>query len=253
MNAPETSSARTARPSLARVGAVQCVLFDFFGTLVGYNPSRKEQGYDRSHAVFRRLGGTLEYDPFLHVWDELFCDFERRCDGDDREFSMWDVTTAFFAAATTAGTVPPLDVDEFVAVYLDEWSTGVSDIDGLAAMLEDLGRTYRLAVVTNTHAPDLVPGHLRRMGLDGAFDAVITSVEVGRRKPHPAIYAAALERLGVEPAGCVFVGDTLAPDYLGPRAAGMAARLIDPAGHHADAVPAADRLMSVLDLASTLP
>jgi len=233
------------------VSGFDCVLFDFFGTLVGYNPSRKEQGYDRSHAVFRRLGGTLDYDPFLHTWDELFCGFEARCEDDDSEFSMWDVTAALFAAAV--GEVPARhDLDEFVAVYLDEWNTGVSDIDGLATMLAEVGRAHRLVVVTNTHAPDLVPAHLRRMGLDGAFDAVVTSVDVGWRKPHPAIYAAALGHTGVDPARCVFVGDTLAPDYLGPRTAGMAARLIDPAGRHADTVPAVDRLATILDLAATL-
>lgn len=198
-----------------------------------------------------RLGGTLDYDPFLHTWDELFCGFELGCEDDDHEFSMRDVTAAFFAA--TADRPPtPADLDEFVDVYLEEWNTGVSDIDGLATMLADVGRTHRLAVVTNTHAPDLVPAHLRRMGLDGAFDAVVTSVEVGWRKPHPAIYAAALGRAGVDPSRCVFVGDTRAPDYLGPRAAGMAARLIDPM----DATPPTSRQptasATVLDLVSTL-
>ena len=239
--------------SLARVSGVDCVLFDFFGTLVRYNPSRKEQGYDRSHAVFRRLGGTHGYDDFLHTWDELFCAFELRCEDDDSEFSMWDVTTAYFAQALPdASAATATDVDEFVAVYLDEWNTGVSDIDGLAAMLDEIGRTHRLAVVTNTHAPDLVPGHLRRMGLDGAFDRVVTSVETGWRKPHPAIYESALASVGIDAGRCVFVGDTLEPDYVGPRAAGMAARLIDPAGRHAATVPAADRLDSILDLPSSL-
>lgn len=168
---------------------------------------------------------------------------------------MWNDTNAIFAASLGAAPseLTTDDLDKFVAAYLDEWNTGVTDIDGLASMLAEMGRTHRLAVVTNTHAPDLVPGHLRRMGLDGAFDAVITSVEVGRRKPHPAIYAAALARMGVEPQRCVFVGDTHGPDYVGPRAAGMSARLIDPAGRYADRVPVADRLVSVLDLVASLP
>ena len=54
------------------------------------------------------------------------------------------------------------------------------------------GRPHRLAVVTNTHHPTLVPDHLDAMGLSPHIDAVITSVEVGWRKPHPAIYEAVL-------------------------------------------------------------
>lgn len=42
---------------------------------------------------------------------------------------------------------------------------------------------------------------------DELFDAVVISGEVGLRKPDPAIYALAAERLGVPPAACVFVDD----------------------------------------------
>ena len=47
------------------------------------------------------------------------------------------------------------------------------------------------------------------------------SSEVGLRKPDPAIYALAAERVGVEPAACVYVDDL--PGNLKPaRALGMA-------------------------------
>ncbi len=46
--------------------------------------------------------------------------------------------------------------------------------------------------------------------------------EVPRRKPHPAALRLALQRLGVEPAACVYVGD--APeDVVMARRAGVAA------------------------------
>jgi putative hydrolase of the HAD superfamily len=57
--------------------------------------------------------------------------------------------------------------------------------------------------------------------LEELFDAWVISSEVGLRKPDPAIYELAAERLGLEPAACVFVDDL--PGNLKPaRALGMA-------------------------------
>ena len=52
------------------------------------------------------------------------------------------------------------------------------------------------------------------------FDAVVISGEVGLRKPDPAIYALAAERIGLAPAEIVFVDD-LSPNVRGAVAAGM--------------------------------
>jgi epoxide hydrolase-like predicted phosphatase len=55
---------------------------------------------------------------------------------------------------------------------------------------------------------------------DEIFDVVVISGEVGMRKPEPAIYRLAAERLGVEPAQCVFVDD-LGTNIKGAVAVGM--------------------------------
>ncbi len=67
------------------------VLFDFFGTLVSYSPSRTEQGYNRSHGLLQRFGAELTYERFLATWDRRFADYDRRSDVDDREFAMGDL------------------------------------------------------------------------------------------------------------------------------------------------------------------
>jgi len=57
--------------------------------------------------------------------------------------------------------------------------------------------------------------------LEELFDAWVISSDVGLRKPEPAIYELAAERLGLPPAACVFVDDL--PGNLKPaRALGMA-------------------------------
>lgn len=52
------------------------------------------------------------------------------------------------------------------------------------------------------------------------FDEAVISGDVGMHKPQPGIYLLACERLGVEPAECVFVDD-LRENVAGAEAVGM--------------------------------
>jgi len=56
---------------------------------------------------------------------------------------------------------------------------------------------------------------------------------VGWRKPARPIFDAVLDRLGLAPERCLFVGDDPRWDLAGPRALGMRALLIDRAGEPA--------------------
>ena len=225
------------------------LLFDFFGTLVEYDASRTAQGYQRTHAELTAIGVDLEYADFLMRWDDTAARFDAASEVDDHEFSMIELGTAFLRAAL--GRTPSTgEVDGVVASYLDEWNQGVHPIEGVPALLRSLVEHHRLAVVTNTHSPTLVPQHLSAMGVADCFEVVITSVEVGWRKPHRAIYDATLAALRVDPAACTFVGDTRGPDYIGPRSMGMQAYLIDPGARQS--VPADHRIESVLDLPARL-
>ena len=52
-------------------------------------------------------------------------------------------------------------------------------------------------------------------------DAALGSGAFGRTKPHPTIFRAVLERLGLEPEEAAMVGDSLEDDVDGARAAGI--------------------------------
>jgi len=80
----------------------------------------------------------------------------------------------------------------------------------------------RIGVVSNAFDP---PAFLHEdLALEGVaprIDTAVFSSEVGRRKPHPAIYEAALERLGVEASRTLFAGDRVLEDVIGPSRLGM--------------------------------
>ena len=95
------------------------------------------------------------------------------------------------------------------------------------ALLDALrGRGLRLGLVSNAFDPGwLLHEDLARMGLEQRLDVAVFSSEVGKRKPHPAIFETALERLGVEPERALFVGDRRYEDVRGSKEVGMTAVL----------------------------
>jgi putative hydrolase of the HAD superfamily len=78
---------------------------------------------------------------------------------------------------------------------------------------------YGLALVSMC-APD-APAMWHASPLGGAVDAEVFSCEVALRKPDPAIYLLAAERLGVEPGACLYVGDGAYRELTEAAAVGM--------------------------------
>jgi putative hydrolase of the HAD superfamily len=101
--------------------------------------------------------------------------------------------------------------------------------DDVAPALAEL-RALGVGLVCASNWDVSLPEVLARCGLDGALDGVVTSAEVGARKPNPAIFAAALELAGCAPAEAIYVGDTPEEDLDGANAAGIRALLIDREG-----------------------
>ena len=84
---------------------------------------------------------------------------------------------------------------------------------------------YRLAIVSNTEAT-VTSYDLDCLQVREFFDTIVLSSAVGARKPEPRIYEVALDRLETGARNCVFVGDDLECDYLGPRRVGMRSILL---------------------------
>lgn len=111
-----------------------------------------------------------------------------------------------------------------------------------------------LALITNG-ASDTQRDKLRALAMEHRFEAVVISGEVGIAKPDASAFRVALERLAVEPEGVWHVGDNLATDVLGAKAAGLTAVWLNRAGlPRTEADPEPDvEIRSLLDLRPLLP
>jgi HAD superfamily hydrolase (TIGR01509 family) len=115
------------------------------------------------------------------------------------------------------------DVRAFLRAAQDAWSSHYTLAASTHALLEALrARGLRLAIVSNTASPEwLLQPVFEQQGLAGRVDAIVLSSEVGKRKPHPAIFERALEELIVPAEAALFVGDRLEADVVGASRVGM--------------------------------
>lgn len=87
----------------------------------------------------------------------------------------------------------------------------------LAALRE---RGFRLAVTSNVTSRRSVQHNLAVYGVSHYFNPIVTSVDLGIRKPNPKIFLETARRMDLPPAACAYVGDTISRDVVGARRAG---------------------------------
>jgi HAD superfamily hydrolase (TIGR01549 family) len=206
---------------------LRAVLFDVDFTLVrpgpelgpeGYRAAGEQAGLDLDPALYeqarlRALEG-LQKHPELEHDEEIWIAFTERivrgmgADDDTRARECaveierrWESSRNFHLYDDA---LPTLELLRAHGLKLGLVSNGVRDLDAFAV-------DHRLDV-----------------------DAVLSSRGHGWTKPHPSIFLAVLERLGVEPGEAAMVGDSPEDDIEGATALGMRAFLLDREGLHPD-------------------
>ena len=198
----------------------QAVFFDVDFTLIYPGPTFRGEGY---HAFCARYG--IDVDP-----------------------------TKFSAAVTSAASLldgpddTPYDPDIFVAytrriieemggrganltacareIY-EEWAAcqHFELYDDVPAVLRALTAAgIRIGLISNTHR--CLASFQSHFELQGLISATVSSSNHGLMKPHPSIFAAALQLAGVAARDAVMVGDSVRQDVEGALRAGMRAVLL---------------------------
>jgi HAD superfamily hydrolase (TIGR01509 family) len=111
----------------------------------------------------------------------------------------------------------------------------------LLAAIHELG--MRTVIASNTYWRDAESywDDFRLLGMAEHVDAVVTSVDAGHLKPHPAVFEMALRWSGVPAGQCVVIGNREENDIEPALALGMWTILV----HPDDAPPASTRAHAV--------
>jgi putative hydrolase of the HAD superfamily len=207
-------SQTTARPS------IQAVTFDVGGTLIEVWPSVGHVYAEVAarHGIKGLAAGALDHK-FKAAW--------RAATNFNYSRSAW----AALVDATFRGLTDRLPSETFFAdLYArfakpDVWriyEEVIPTLDELAA------RGFKLGVISNWD--ERLRPLLGQLKLGAYFEAIIVSREFGSCKPLRGIFEHAVRKLGLPPGAVLHVGDSLAMDVRGARAAGLRALLLQRTG-----------------------
>ena len=121
---------------------------------------------------------------------------------------------------------------------------------GTREALQRLAKRYRLAVISN--ADGKIADILAHCGIADCFETITDSGIVGKEKPHPAIFEAALHSMRVKAEQSLYTGDVYCVDYLGSTSVGMQCVLFDiPGAYTEKGLPRVDSLDGLEALLAT--
>ncbi len=188
---------------------IKAVIFDLDNTLVDFM-KMKGEAIDAAIRAMVDAGLELSYSEvknridaiykekgieFQYVFDSLLSDIF-----DKVNHKILSAGVVAYRRAREAALVP------YPHVYI--------------TLYELLKMGMKLAVISDAPAKEAWL-RLTYLNMHHIFDVVVTFDDTRERKPHPAPFTLALNRLGVKPAEALMVGDWAERDIIGAKQVGM--------------------------------
>ncbi|QZP36809.1 HAD family hydrolase [Halobaculum magnesiiphilum] len=183
---------------------VAAVSFDLFGTLVNVEPP--DDPAAAVAAELRERGVPVPGD-WADAYREVHLEYEA---GVERPLHHH---VAAALASRDPGREPRAFVDDAAVAVRAAFDRPVETRPGAAEAVAALSEEHPVGVLSNCSVAGLVARTLERSAVDeAAFDAVVSSVACGRRKPDARAFETVADGLGVSVDRLVHVGDGPATD-----------------------------------------
>ncbi|MFP9060099.1 HAD family hydrolase [Natrialbaceae archaeon A-chndr2] len=199
---------------------VDAVLFDLDDTLYPYGPCN-EAGKAAARATASEGGYEFAADP-----DTFEAFYQRGRHGAKRDVagtaaSHHRLLYFKYALEAETGEPQPEDALALADAYWDGYLEAMSLESDVLATLETLRNDgISLAIITNL-TTRIQLRKLTALGLEDAFDLVLTSEEAGQEKPASVMFTLPLARLECPPSRAMVVGDSVPADIVGANAIGL--------------------------------
>jgi mannitol-1-/sugar-/sorbitol-6-/2-deoxyglucose-6-phosphatase len=179
---------------------LRAVIFDMDGVLIDTEPVWRRVEIE----VFGSLG--------LHL-TEADC---RQTTG----LRIDDGVQLWFARRPWPGPAPPVVARRILAGVIEDVSRHGVAMDGVRGAIELVRRARLRCAVASSSPPSLIAAVMEKLGITNEVDVTCSADEELHGKPAPDVYLRAASLLGVPPASCLAIEDSV-NGVLSARAAAM--------------------------------
>jgi putative hydrolase of the HAD superfamily len=200
---------------------IKAIGFDLFNTLITMEFEALKDALSRLTGSLKANGFAIEHTAFVKAHSEAVLEFleQTKRDGKESHNRFWIST----ALAKLGHDVSPDNshISAAVETYFAAFIQYATLIPGTKEMLTTLRQSYRIGLLSNFTHPPAATQIIAELDLYPFFDVVLISGDLGYRKPHPSVFEALVDQLGVEKEEIAFVGDDPEADVEGALRAGL--------------------------------
>jgi putative hydrolase of the HAD superfamily len=206
---------------------IKAVFFDFFNTLVYFDPPREKHYADIAAGFGVRITPSA-VAAALPEADAWWRSENSRSTIKDREQEAKFDAYRGYSLRILRDAEDAVSPEQALQTLAGAFSAGfkLKNYDDSLPSLQALkGKNMQMGVISNIG--EQIDSYIDKAGFTDYLTHRVTSFEAGCDKPQPQIFQLALKRAGVTAAETLFVGDQYELDVLGARNAGITPILID--------------------------
>ena len=211
---------------------IKAVLFDLYGTLAGFEPSRfliQSQVVKKYNLFLTQQGVSKGY--FLA--DKFMA--EQNAVKPVRSMNQIEKENFFarYEQLVLSGDALDVNLDLCKKIFKELQQVSYSMVlypDVIDSLIKLKSLNFKLGLISNMDK--LGSELLNEFKLSEYMDICVTSKEANVEKPDPQIFNLALSKLNIKPEEAIYVGDQILSDVEGASNAGMTPVLLDRENSH---------------------
>lgn len=192
---------------------IKAVFFDFDNTIVDYVKS----DIDSLRIVAEALPITIDKDAFINIAVEQIMKFHDLVS--DGKVEPRDIHNY-----RLYNTLKYFDIEwkkEYLDIYLQHFIKSTVCFSGVEAVVRYLYGKVKLGILSNAYNSEEQKQRIGNTGIAGYFDDIVVCADIDAYKPTKEAFLYLVDRYGLAPSDCLYIGDSEEYDIKGAKNAGL--------------------------------